>query len=216
MEIKICGITNLEDAVSAYSYGAEALGFIFYMQSPRYISPEKARYIIENLPQDITRVGVFVNHEIEIIKDIYEFCTLDLIQLHGDESPQYCSQFSKSILIKAFSPRSEKDLNIIKDYPVKAALIDSRHSGLYGGTGKKSNWELAVKLREMHPLILSGGLSPDNIREAIEAVEPHAVDVNSGVEITPQKKDSLKVKRIIETVHKIERMTSEQIFTRSL
>jgi len=212
MEIKICGITNLDDAVNACTYGADALGFIFYKKSPRYVTPETAKHIIERLPCDTAVVGVFVNHDAHTVKEIYTFCGLDLIQLHGDESPEYCSQFSKSILIKAFSPRSEEDLNIIKDYPVKAILMDARDSGLYGGTGKKSNWEMAAMLKDRYPLILSGGLNPDNILEAIKTVFPHAVDVNSGVEVLPGKKDPEKVKIIIEMVHAVKKKSHVKIF----
>jgi len=215
MEIKVCGITNLEDAIFANTYGADALGFIFYEKSPRYITPETAKHIIDNLPHDTAVVGVFVNHNIQVLKEIYEFCGLDLIQLHGDESPEYCRQFPRSILIKALSPRSEEDLGIVKNYSVKAILIDARAHGLYGGTGKKSNWEMAVKIKEMHPLVLSGGLNPDNILEAIETVLPNAVDVNSGVEVSPRKKDSEKMKNIIEMVHAIERKSPVTIFAPS-
>jgi len=214
MEIKICGITNLEDAINACACGADALGFIFYLQTPRYVTPVTARDIIKRLPREIAKVGVFVNHDIQFVKDIYDFCGLDLIQLHGDESPEYCRHFPDSILIKALSPRNEEDLNIVKNYFVKAIVIDSRNAGRYGGTGKKSNWELAVKVKETHTLVLSGGLNADNIQEAIETVSPHAVDVNSGVEVSPQKKDPEKVRAIIEIVHKIESESLTPIFTR--
>jgi len=214
MEIKICGITNMEDAVMAFAYGADALGFIFYNKSPRYLTPEAARRIIENLPDDISKVGVFVNHNIHAVREIYEFCGLDMIQLHGDESPDYCRGFPQSILIKAISPRREEDLSIVDNYSAKALMIDARESGLYGGTGKISNWELAVRLREMRPLILSGGLNGSNIIQAIRTVSPHAVDVNSGVELTPGKKDPEKVQSIIELVHTSGNKSSMTIFTR--
>jgi len=216
MEIKICGITNLDDAVNASTYGVDALGFIFYKKSPRYVTPETAKHIIECLPRDTAVVGVFVNHDVHAVKEIYAFCGLDLIQLHGDELPEYCQQFSKSILIKAFSPRSEEDMNIIKNYLVKAVLIDARDTGLYGGTGKKSNWELARTLKDKYPLVLSGGLTPDNILDAINTVSPHAVDVNSGVEVSPGKKDPEKVKNIIEMVHTIRAKSPVKIFTKAV
>ena len=213
MEIKICGITNLEDALNAYAFGADALGFIFYTKSARHITPETARNITKNLPRNIARVGVFVNHDIKAVRDIFEFCRLDLIQLHGDESPEYCCQFPESVLIKAFSPSSDNDLNDIKKYPVKAILIDSRTADLYGGTGKKSNWELASQMTTIRPLILSGGLNSDNILEAIETVVPHAVDVNSGVEASPRKKDPDKIKKAIEIVHGSKGRSPVTIFT---
>ena len=214
MEIKICGITNMEDAVMAFAYGADALGFIFYEKSPRYVSPETAMSIIQNLPDEISKVGVFVNHDIHAVREIYEFCGLDLIQLHGDESPDYCREFPQSILIKAISPMNEADLGIVNRYDVKAVIIDARESGLYGGTGKKSNWELAAKLKEMHLLVLSGGLNPGNILQAIKTVSPHAVDVNSGVELSPGKKDPKKVQSMIETVHAAGIKSNTKIFTR--
>ena len=160
----------MEDAVMAITYGADAIGFIFYNKSPRYLTPEAARRIIQNLPDDISKVGVFVNHNIHAVREIYEFCGLDMIQLHGDESPDYCRGFPQSILIKAISPRREEDLGIVDNYCAKAIMIDARESGLYGGTGKISNWDLAVKLKEMHLIVLSGGLNCDNILEAIRTV----------------------------------------------
>ena len=210
IEIKICGITNLDDALAVAEMGANALGFIFYPKSPRYISPEKAKEIIENIPREIMRVGVFVNHRADEIKEIVEFCGLNLVQLHGDESPEFCRQFPASTLIKAFSPKTENDLQKLKDYPVKAILVDAHAPGLYGGTGKTSNWELALKIKGMHPLILSGGLNIDNIIEAIKTVHPDAVDINSGVESSPGKKDHNKVSEIIEIVRKNDRYTGRK------
>jgi phosphoribosylanthranilate isomerase len=137
-----------------------------------------------------------------------------MIQLHGDESPDYCREFPQSILIKAISPSREEDLGIVNDYGAKAVMIDARESGLYGGTGKKSNWDLAVKLKEMRPLVLSGGLNAGNILQAIRAVSPHAVDVNSGVELTPGKKDPRKVQSMIELVHTAGKKSSTTLFTR--
>jgi phosphoribosylanthranilate isomerase len=214
MEIKICGITNLEDALNAYIFGADAIGFIFYPKSPRYITPKTVKHISDNLPSVIVRVGVFVNHELQYVREIIEFCGLDMIQLHGDESPEYCRQFPKTVVIKEFSPKSDEELDDIKKFPVKAILIDSRTAELYGGTGKKSNWELALKMISIRPLILSGGLNPDNILEAIETVAPHAVDVNSGVEISPREKDSYKMKKVIEMVHGCTGRSSITIFSK--
>ncbi|MBW2648816.1 MAG: phosphoribosylanthranilate isomerase [Deltaproteobacteria bacterium] len=210
IEIKICGITNLDDALAVYENGADALGFIFYPKSPRYISPEKAKKIIENIPREITRVGVFVNHRAREVKGIIEFCGLNLVQLHGNETPEYCRQFPESIVIKSFSPRTDDDLQTLKDYPVKAILVDAHDPGLYGGTGKTSNWELASKIRDSHPLILSGGLNIDNIMDAIDTVHPHAVDINSGVESSPGKKDHDKVRKIIEIARQNDRHTDRE------
>jgi phosphoribosylanthranilate isomerase len=204
-EIKICGITNLEDASYAAECGADALGFNFYAQSPRCVSPKSTKEIIEKIPDGITTVGVFVNHDaLEVIKTV-EFCGLDLVQLHGDESPEYCRRFPSSLLIKAFSPRDENDLQKVSSYPVRAILVDAYDPSRYGGTGKRSDWRLAVRVRETHLLIIAGGLNQDNIREAIEIVSPHAVDVNSGVESSPGRKDSQKVKAIIDVIRGIDR-----------
>jgi len=203
MEIKICGITNLKDALHACESGADATGFIFYRKSPRYIEPRTARDIIKELPRHISRVGVFVNHDPGEVKDIFSLCGLSMIQLHGDESPEYCFQFSASTLIKAVSPKFETSLDTPERYPVKAILMDSRINGRYGGTGKECDWNLAIRVKTVYPLILAGGLTDANIREAIRIVSPHAVDLNSGVEHSPGKKDPIKVKNIIQMIQEI-------------
>jgi len=193
MEIKICGITNLKDAISVSKSGVDAIGFIFYCKSPRYISPETAREIIKYLPQDLCKVGVFVNQDPRDVKDIFSLCGLTMIQLHGDESPEYCRQFDADTLIKAISFRSQKNLRVLQEYPVRAILLDASEPGYYGGTGKTSNWDLAASVKKTHDLILAGGLNVSNINEAIMTVSPHAVDVNSGVEISPGRKDPVKI-----------------------
>ena len=200
VEVKICGITNMSDAFIAAECGADALGFIFYPKSQRYVAPEKVKEIIQKLPYEIIKVGVFVNHEIHEVKEIAKFCSLNLIQLHGDESPEYCAQFPISFLIKAIFYGAEEDIRKLKNYPVRAILVDARQPGHCGGTGKNSDWRLAIKIKEAHPLILAGGLNKENIRKAIETVRPQAVDINSGVEISPGKKDPDKIKEIIEIV----------------
>jgi phosphoribosylanthranilate isomerase len=204
-EIKICGITNLEDASFAAECGADALGFIFYSKSPRYVEPETAKEIIEEIPDGITKVGVFVNHDALALKQIVEFCGLDMVQFHGDETPEYCRQFPSSLLIKAFCPRGEDDLRKLSSYNVRAILVDAYDPLRYGGAGKRSDWRLAVKVKETHLLILAGGLNADNIGEAIEIVSPHAVDINSGVESSPGRKDLEKVRTIIEIVRRMDR-----------
>ncbi len=202
-EIKICGITNLEDASFAAECGSDALGFNFYSKSPRYVTPESAKGIIERIPDGITKVGVFVNHDALEVKKTVEFCGLDLVQLHGDESSEYCCQFPSALLIKAFSPRGEGDLRELSSYPVRAILVDAYDPLRYGGTGKRSDWRIAVKVKETHLLIIAGGLNADNIREAIEIVSPHAVDINSGAESSPGRKDPEKVRKIVEIVRRI-------------
>ena len=205
VQIKICGITSLKDARHAAGAGADALGFIFYPQSPRYVSPAAAREIITRLPQHICRVGVFVNEEESVVRKTVARCRLDMIQLHGDETPDYCrSVAAPEALIKALPLRQEEDLRRAALYPVAAILVDSRDGSLYGGTGKQAAWELAARLRETRPLVLAGGLHRDNIRTALGAVRPRAVDINSGVETAPGKKDPDKVTEIIRLIREAE------------
>jgi phosphoribosylanthranilate isomerase len=207
--VKVCGITNIVDAYVVAESGADGLGFIFYPKSQRYVAPAKAKEIIQKLPSEIIRVGVFVNHEIQKVKEIFQFCGLNLIQLHGDESPEYCAQFSMSSLIKAVFCRTQEEIRELRNYPVAAILMDAREAEHYGGTGKNSDWGLAIKVKETHPLILAGGLNRENIREAIERVRPQAVDINSGVEISPGKKDPNKIREIMKIVRETDPMISD-------
>ena len=200
MQVKICGITNEKDALCAAGCGAAALGFIFYPPSPRYIKPEDARKIIRILPKEIVKVGVFVNEKAAEIKRVMKYCAFDMIQLHGDESPEFCHNFPASRTIKAVELKNEDDLNHAYSYNVAAILIDRRHTGLYGGTGKKANWDLACRIKDKKPLILSGGLNEGNIAEALQTVAPAALDINSGVELSPGKKDHTKLTRIFDII----------------
>jgi len=204
MQVKICGITNEADALFAAQCGAAAIGFIFYAASPRYIEPGAAQKIIRNLPQGLIKVGVFVNESQDIVKRIIESCGLDMIQLHGDEPPEYCRNFPVYQVIKAVELKNETDLRLAQSYNTAAILVDSRHAGLYGGTGRRANWELALRLQLKKPLILSGGLNEENITEAIEKVRPTALDINSGVEISPGKKDHTKIASLFETIRKFD------------
>ncbi|KUG24615.1 phosphoribosylanthranilate isomerase [hydrocarbon metagenome] len=199
-EVKICGITNLQDALAAAECGAVALGFIFYPPSPRYVKPEDAKIIINSLPEKVVKIGVFVNEKPEEIKRIMEYCSLDMIQLHGDESAEYCTQFPAAIIIKAFELKNDDDVSRALKYNVAAILIDSRHAGLYGGTGKTSNWELARCIKDEKPLILSGGLNAGNLTEALKTIAPAALDINSGVEASPGIKDHKKLTQIFEII----------------
>jgi phosphoribosylanthranilate isomerase len=213
-QIKICGITNEPDAMYAAACGADALGFIFYPSSPRYIGPAQASLIIEKLPADIARIGVFVNEAIPEVKRISELCKLDFMQLHGDESPEYCSHFAPEMLIKALELRDENDLCNAAQYRVAAILVDSRHAGLYGGTGRKANWYLAQRVKGLAPLILSGGINEENVQEAQEIVAPDALDINSGVEIRPGEKDHKKLARIFDIIRRtaVEQNERELVF----
>ena len=194
--VKICGITNLADAKTAVAAGADALGFIFVPETPRYIEPTDAAAIISTLPPFITTVGVFRNAEHKVIKEIAAQCGITSVQLHGTESPEYCAQFSLPI-IKVFELQKESDLKTLDDYNVSACLVDKPKSIPIGTV----NWELALKAR--HPtrkLILAGGLMPENVPEAIRHVKPYAVDVASGVESEKRQKDSKKIKAFIKAV----------------
>jgi phosphoribosylanthranilate isomerase len=199
-QVKICGITNKEDAIAAAQCGAAALGFIFYPPSPRYIKPADAKKIISALPDDLIKVGVFVNEKQKEIKRVMDDCALDMIQLHGDEKPSFCGEFPAYRIIKAVELKNEIDLNHALNYKVAALLVDSRHAGLYGGTGKKANWDLARRLKDKKPFILSGGLKKENVAEAVQAVAPAALDINSGVESEPGKKDHKKLAQIFDLI----------------
>jgi phosphoribosylanthranilate isomerase len=212
--VKICGITNKEDALCAAGCGAAALGFIFYPPSPRYIKPADARKIAGVLPDDLVKVGVFVNEKPKEIKRIMEYCGFDMIQLHGDETPEFCRKFPSARVIKTVELKNEADFVYAKSYHVGAILVDSRHAGLYGGTGRKANWELACRIKNNKPLILSGGLNEKNIAEALRTVAPAALDINSGVESEPGKKDHAKLARIFDIIRHVDVEPSEILFLR--
>jgi phosphoribosylanthranilate isomerase len=199
-QIKICGITSRSDALTAAAYGADALGFIFYKASPRHVTPDLARSLCRDIPDGVVRVGVFVNADVSTVMEIVDFCGLDLIQLHGDEPPDYCRRFPAERLIKAVSFQGDGDPAALADYAVRAILLDQREAGRYGGTGKPSDWNLAGRIQALYPLILAGGLHEGNIEEAIRTVAPDAVDLNSGVEQSPGNKDPEKVRRTIEII----------------
>jgi len=198
-KIKICGITNLGDALLAVDLGADALGFIFYPESKRHITVQKAADICNVLPPFVSKVGVFVDElEYEIEKALSE-CLLTGLQFHGDEPPGFCQKFpAKSI--KAIRVKDETSLTAAQEYNVDAILLDTYTDSERGGTGKIFDWTLAKKAQELlaPPIILSGGLNPENVAEAIRQVQPYAVDVASGVEREPGKKDSEKLRRFFE------------------
>lgn len=203
-EIKICGITNGDDAACAADNGVNALGFIFYRESPRYVSPGDAAKIIRNLPSEVTTVGVFVNHDVRDVRGIAEACPLDMIQLHGDEPPEYAVALSDYPIIRAIAPQCGDDCAVLEAYPAGAVLVDAYHRRLYGGTGKEADWDVALLIKERHPLILSGGLHPGNLEDALRRVGPRAVDVNSGCEASPGKKDHDKIREITEIVRRFD------------
>ena len=202
VQIKICGITNIEDGLSAAEAGADALGFVFHPASPRYVEPGKVEEIIRMIPPSICTVGVFVNLAAAQVLQIAERCGLDYIQLHGSETADYCRQFPRERLIKALSIQSEEELAVLNDYPVSAYLVDARDPVRFGGTGKTCDWTLAGKVAARHPLILAGGLGAENVLAALEAVHPLAVDVSSGVERKPGKKDYEQMRSLITAVRR--------------
>ncbi len=197
MKVKICGITNLEDALAAIEFGADALGFVFYSESPRYVIPQKVREIVDQLPPFTTTVGVFVNETPTKIKEIMTFARLQVVQLHGEELPEQCTLWRPSI--KAFRVRDFVDLRPLEQYKCMSAyLIDTYAPSSYGGTGQVFNWDIALEAKKFGPIILAGGLTPDNIEKAVRWVMPYAVDVSSGVEFKKGKKDPHKMKDFIE------------------
>jgi phosphoribosylanthranilate isomerase len=198
-KIKICGITNMEDAMLAAELGADALGFIFYRESKRYIDPEIARTIILSLPPFITTVGVFVNQDLDEIVAIKDKAGIDAVQLHGDETPEFCSRVPLKV-IKAIRVKDDLDEGRVAQYPVQAILFDTYSNVEYGGTGKSFNWGILQNISNPGNIILSGGLSPENVSEAISTVKPYAVDVSSGVEAAPGKKDHMKLRKFIKAV----------------
>lgn len=196
MQVKICGITNSTDALLAVNLGAWALGFNFYQESPRYILPEYAKKIIQQLPSEIVTVGIFVNAPSESIDQIRAVTHIQMLQLHGDESPGFCKQFSCPV-IKAISPRINDDLTSLDSYSdLFAVLIDAFSLQQHGGTGLCADWMLAKKIAKERSTILAGGLNADNVVEAIRSVKPKMVDVCSGVEESPGIKSLLKMQAL--------------------
>jgi phosphoribosylanthranilate isomerase len=209
MKVKICGITESEDALNAVNLGAGALGFIF-APSPRQILPEKARSIIQAIPPFVKTVGVFVNEEAATIREHINHCGLDLVQLHGDEPSGFCRELMPYV-IKAVRIKDESSLPKCTAYQanVRALLLDTYAKDRVGGTGKTFDWQLAIKIKKAGiPIILSGGLGPANIVAAISTVRPYAVDVNSGVEERPGKKSFTLMRELMEKVKKDEHRTS--------
>lgn len=196
--VKICGITNVEDGLAAAAAGADALGFIFYEQSPRYVPVEKAATVIRDLPAPIVKVGVFVDADEDTVYRAIRECGLNLLQFHGSESPEYCVQFGL-MSMKAFQVRDALSLTRLTDFKTDAWLLDAYSPNKLGGTGEKFNWDLAIEARKLgRPIFLAGGLTSENVAEAVRQVEPYAVDVSSGVEASPGKKDYGKVKAFID------------------
>jgi phosphoribosylanthranilate isomerase len=200
IKVKICGITNALDAQVAVSAGADALGFIFYTKSPRFVQPMVAKHIISELPPFVLPIGVFVNEEPKRVRDIMEECGLALAQLHGDETPAYCESLERPIL-RGIRLRDRGSFLAMAEYKgragVRGFVVDAFSESAYGGTGKITDWNLASEAAKAAPILLAGGLLPGNVQEAIQKVKPYGVDVSSGVEASPGKKDPTKVKAFV-------------------
>ena len=192
MFVKICGITNLEDALLSVSAGADALGFNFYRPSPRYIEPLAARMIIDRLPGNVLTVGVFVNEPApEALEQLASEAGVAAVQLHGDESPDFCRALRDRFVIKVLAVDRDFEPERALDYDVQAIMLDASHQEMRGGTGQVIDWTVARKTRALVPkLFLAGGLAPGNVGEAIQAVHPYGVDACSALEISPGRKAS--------------------------
>ena len=201
VKVKICGITNLEDALAAADAGADALGFVFYPESPRFIDPGKARAIIARLPAFITSVGVFVDESEDLIRRIIREGGVQVLQFHGSESPILCTRFREKA-VKAIRIKDEESIKEMQMYDVDTFLLDTMVEGIKGGTGKTFNWKYAEMAKEHGRIILSGGLNPSNIGDAVRQLKPYGVDVSSGVEIRPGKKDHEKIREFVREAKK--------------
>lgn len=202
VKVKVCGITNTEDARAAIEAGADALGFNFYARSPRYIAPEEARLIVAELPASVLSVGVFVNEDSAAsVARIAERSGVSAVQLHGDEPPEYCAALEGREVIKALRAGEDFAPEEAARYPAQSILLDAYNAHARGGTGETFDWTLARRTRELvAQLYLAGGLSPENVAGAIAFVEPYAVDVCSGVERAPGRKDAARVRAFVAAV----------------
>jgi phosphoribosylanthranilate isomerase len=197
--VKICGITTSEDALAICAAGADAIGFVF-AKSPRQVSRDAVAEIVRKLPLFVTTVGVFVDETIDSVRETMQSCRLKLAQLHGNEDDRYCKAL-RLPFIKAFSLREEQTLRAIEVLPYADFLVDSHSVDASGGTGRVCDWSLAARASKLGRMVLAGGLTPANVRSALEAVHPYAVDASSGVELSPGKKDISKVQQFINEVH---------------
>ncbi|HJU05853.1 MAG TPA: phosphoribosylanthranilate isomerase [Nitrospiraceae bacterium] len=202
-KVKMCGITNPDDALAAVEAGADALGFILYKGSPRYVTADTVRAIVKRLPPFVLPVGVFVNEDMKIVRDVVDSCGLAMAQLHGDETASYCEQLGRPVL-KAVRLQSMSSFLALAEYKgraqVRGFVVEAFSEAAYGGTGQIADWTLAAEAARTAPVLLAGGLTPENVRGAIIKVRPYGVDVSSGVEHSPGKKDHGKVKAFISAV----------------
>jgi len=205
VKVKICGLTDLRDAFKAHELGADLVGFIFFKDSPRKVESEHARVMIEDLPKDLKKVGLFLNQDLDEVREKGKRCHLDFLQLHGDESPEYCRSLKKDFkVIKSFKVKNISSFDAVDDYEdIDFLLFDTYIKGMPGGTGVSFNWDLLKGRTFKKPIFLAGGLKPENVEEAIKLARPYAVDVASGVEKSPGKKDFKLLKEFIENAKKI-------------
>lgn len=201
VRIKICGITRAQDALAAAALGVDAVGFVFYDKSPRYIAPMKAAAIIRRLPPFVTAVGLFVNPSQNEIDDVLSHCPLDVLQLHGDETPEFCEAQPRRV-IKAVAVSCGRDLKQVHRYDCPVLLDAKAPAGVYGGSGRRIDVPVLRQAKHTHPLLLAGGLNPDNIAEMLAVRQWEAVDVSSGVEIMPGVKDAAKMRRFVAAVRR--------------
>ena len=201
VKVKICGTTSLKDALLAAESGADAVGFIFYKESPRNISQKEVKEIVAQMPPFVETIGVFVNETSDKVNRITEYCRLTAVQLHGDESPAFCRRVKQRV-VKAFRVKDAKSLKGISDYDVSGFLLDSYNDGNRGGTGQVFDWNLALRAKKQGPVILAGGLNQYNVYTAIHRVRPYGVDVCSGVEKSVGVKDPQKISEFIKAVRK--------------
>lgn len=196
IKAKVCGMTNLKDALVAVEEGADAVGFIFYKKSPRSVTMKLVREIVLELPPFVDTVGVFVDEAADQINKIADYCNLDMIQLHGDESPAFCKRMRRRV-IKAFRVKDMQSVKTLSNFQVSGFLLDTFSESLHGGTGKVFDWNLALPAKKFGPVIMAGGLTPNNVQQAIRQVRPYGVDVCSGVESEPGIKDHKKVRAFL-------------------
>ena len=201
--VKICGITHQEDAETAVEAGADALGFVFAPNTPRFVEPDQVAAIVAQLPPFVTTVGLFVSNDTAKIRATIDRCRLDVIQIHADVSPEFCHALGRRV-IKAIRVKDESSLSILSDYDVNAFLLDAYVKGKMGGTGQVFDWDLALKAKTYGRIIVAGGLNPDNVAQAVRRVKPYGVDVSSGVESCPGRKDPQKIRDFINAVRSAE------------
>ena len=199
VKIKVCGMTQLDDVLTAVDCGADAVGFIFYKKSPRHVNESTVKKIVAHLPPFVNRVGVFVNETAERINRLVEVCGLDAVQLHGDESPAFCRRI-KVPVIKAFRMKNAESLASLSKYRVNGFLLDTFDEEQWGGTGRTFDWKWARGAKKYGSVILAGGLTPVNVASAVRRVQPYGVDVCSGVEKSPGKKDPRKIRAFFKAV----------------